>query len=337
MAITNLDLGLEYTGGIRKPTADQNNYVALVDGPNLNLKYVPQSELAGGGGGGSGDVNGPATSVTGNIAIWGDTTGELLDDSGQSIAGLTAAIVALIPAAGAAPANVTKAAAAAGVSTAYARQDHKHDITTAVAVSAAFGGTNTEGTSTSLARADHTHALPTQILFMNMPSVATDTLVGRDSAGTGTPQAITVGGGIEFTGGNSIQVSSQLPVRGTENVVVDLMPSATAQGTLATASSVNFDVPIAAGRRYEIKADVWVDDGTGTGACLFTKAFLIVAHQTGGAAVKHLEQIIYNDAGAGFTFTCAASTTNIRFTLTNSSGTTRSYNYASGAYILDKP
>lgn len=58
-----------------------------------------------------------------------------------------------------APLNVTKAAAAAGVSSEAARQDHKHDITTASAIANPPGTSNAEGTSTSLARADHTHAL----------------------------------------------------------------------------------------------------------------------------------------------------------------------------------
>lgn len=54
-----------------------------------------------------------------------------------------------------APASVTKAAAAVGVSTDAARADHKHDITTAAPSS--VGTSNTEGTSTALARADHVH------------------------------------------------------------------------------------------------------------------------------------------------------------------------------------
>lgn len=55
----------------------------------------------------------------------------------------------------AAPLNITKSAAAVGVGTTAARDDHKHDVSTAAAV--AVGAANAEGTSTSLARADHTH------------------------------------------------------------------------------------------------------------------------------------------------------------------------------------
>lgn len=58
----------------------------------------------------------------------------------------------------AAPANVTKAAASAGVGATAARVDHKHDITTA-APSTGIGASNAEGSSTSLARADHDHVL----------------------------------------------------------------------------------------------------------------------------------------------------------------------------------
>lgn len=58
-----------------------------------------------------------------------------------------------------APVNVTKAAAVVGVSTEAARQDHKHDVTTASPVAAAIGNTQSEGTATSLARSDHRHAV----------------------------------------------------------------------------------------------------------------------------------------------------------------------------------
>lgn len=57
-----------------------------------------------------------------------------------------------------APANITKATAAVGVSLTAARSDHKHDITTA-APSIGIGASNTEGVATSLARSDHNHTI----------------------------------------------------------------------------------------------------------------------------------------------------------------------------------
>lgn len=61
-----------------------------------------------------------------------------------------------------APANVTKAAAAAGAAATAARADHKHDVTTAAPSN--VGSANAEGSSASLARADHIHNLPLSLL-----------------------------------------------------------------------------------------------------------------------------------------------------------------------------
>lgn len=41
MTDPNLDLGLDYTGGINKPTANQVGYYARVDSTGLNLEYLP--------------------------------------------------------------------------------------------------------------------------------------------------------------------------------------------------------------------------------------------------------------------------------------------------------
>lgn len=59
-----------------------------------------------------------------------------------------------------APVDVTKAAASAGSSSELARQDHKHDISTATAGAATPGDSASEGSATSLARSDHQHSLP---------------------------------------------------------------------------------------------------------------------------------------------------------------------------------
>lgn len=46
------------------------------------------------------------------------------------------------------------------------------------------------------------------VTFAKMANIATDRLVGRDTASTGDPEALTVGGGIEFTGSGGIQTSA---------------------------------------------------------------------------------------------------------------------------------
>lgn len=47
-----------------------------------------------------------------------------------------------------------------------------------------------------------------QVTLAKMADVATDRLIGRDTAGTGVPEALTVGGGVEFTGSGGIQRSA---------------------------------------------------------------------------------------------------------------------------------
>lgn len=59
----------------------------------------------------------------------------------------------------AAPASVTKAAAVVGTVARAAREDHKHDVTTAAAGALAVGDTAAEGSATTLARSDHRHSL----------------------------------------------------------------------------------------------------------------------------------------------------------------------------------
>jgi len=58
-----------------------------------------------------------------------------------------------------APADVTKAAAAAGVSIEAARADHKHNVSTAAAGSIQPDDAAAEGAATSLARSDHRHSI----------------------------------------------------------------------------------------------------------------------------------------------------------------------------------
>ena len=62
--------------------------------------------------------------------------------------------------ASAAPVDVTKAAAAVGDGTTAARDNHKHDISTAAPAALAVNNSADEGNATSLARSNHQHAVP---------------------------------------------------------------------------------------------------------------------------------------------------------------------------------
>jgi len=78
-----------------------------------------------------------------------------------------------------APANVTKAAAAAGTGFEAAREDHKHDVLTDSAAAIAGRAVSAEGTSSALARADHVHqiALAVTVASATPHTLAAETCV----------------------------------------------------------------------------------------------------------------------------------------------------------------
>lgn len=83
----------------------------------------------------------------------------LIEDSAAANAKkkITVSSLGIAPLSSTAPVDVTKAAANAGAATESAKQDHKHDVSTAAAVELT-DSTNAEGAATSLARSNHTHA-----------------------------------------------------------------------------------------------------------------------------------------------------------------------------------
>lgn len=113
--------------------------------------------------------------------------------------------------ASAAPANVTKAAAAVGVGTTAARADHKHDITTAAPSN--VGVANAEGSASSLARSDHVHAnnirrgqatLASGTVTVANASITTNSrvipiLVTPGAGVSGTRYAVSYSVGVSFT------------------------------------------------------------------------------------------------------------------------------------------
>lgn len=69
------------------------------------------------------------------------------------------------------------------------------------------------------------------VTFARMQNIATDSLIGRDTAGIGDPEQISVGGGIEFTGLGGIQTSA---------FTGDVTKSAGGTATTIANGSVNF-------------------------------------------------------------------------------------------------
>lgn len=117
-----------------------------------------------------------------------------------------------------APVNVTKSVAQVGFGTEAARNDHKHDITTAIPNIIAAGVAANEGTATSLARSDHRHGTPaswddTYAIHDNVKSeisavalkaapTISDFLLIEDAADSENKKHITIGslpGGVDPT------------------------------------------------------------------------------------------------------------------------------------------
>lgn len=64
------------------------------------------------------------------------------------------------------------------------------------------------GDVTAAANSNATTIANDAVTLAKMANIATDRLIGRDTAATGDPEALTVGGGIEFTGSGGIQTSA---------------------------------------------------------------------------------------------------------------------------------
>lgn len=162
-------------------------FKSLVAGTNVTLTATSTEitiDAAGGGGGGSGDVTGPASSVDSEVALFSSTTGKIIKRaSGSGIAKLTSGVLSTV-------ASIDLSGSDASGTLAAGRFPAlTGDITTSAGAVA-----------TTIAN--------DAVTFAKMQNIATDRLVGRDTASTGDPEELTVGGGIEFTGSGGIQRSA---------------------------------------------------------------------------------------------------------------------------------
>ena len=129
-----------------------------------------------------------ATTIVSVSAATAPSSGQVLTASSSTLA-TWATPLALTSNA---PVNVTKATAAVGVGTTAARDDHKHDVTTAAPSTLAAGGSNTEGSATSLARSDHVHALPAYGTTSGTICQGNDSRLSDDRTASGLRTATTV-------------------------------------------------------------------------------------------------------------------------------------------------
>jgi len=176
--------------------------------------------------------------------------------------GTTALVFAMdrvVPVTSTAPVNVDKSSAAVGTSTEAARQDHKHDVSTATPATGAVavGNTAAEGTATTLARSDHQHtvtaAAPVAIGTANAAGSATtfvrsDHVHDHGSQSTGTHHAVATSSLNGFMSSGD-KANFDLVVRGVKGPV---RAATTANITLSNTQTID-GVSLVAGDRVLVK------------------------------------------------------------------------------------
>jgi len=157
----------------------------------------------------TGDVTKTAGGTATTIASNAVTTAKILDDN-----------VTLAKIANAAANSVLVGSGSAGTGTNYTEITLGTNLSMSGTVLNATGGGGstptgtgfthiTAGTQDAAAKlVDAADINDGQVTLAKMANLATDKLIGRDTAGNGVPESLTVGGGIEFTGGGGIQTSA---------------------------------------------------------------------------------------------------------------------------------
>lgn len=258
-----------------------------------------------------------------------------------------------------APANVTAAAAAVGVGTAAARDDHKHNISTAAPSALVVGGSAVTGTSTSLALADHVHALAAFGTGAGTFAQGNDSRLSDDRTASGLRSATTVvvvsaatapssGQVLQATSSTAAQwttltggPASQIATTGTPVSISSTAPSATqvlkaSSGTAASWAAVGVSELSGLGSGVatflatpsSANLAAALTDETGTGAAVFATSPTLVTPTLGTPASATLTNatglpITTGVSGLGTgvaTFLATPTSANLAAALTDETG-----------------
>lgn len=100
------------------------------------------------------------------------------------------------------PVAIAVATTGAGTANTFARADHVHGVSTAVAV--ALAAAAAEGTATELARADHVHPFPSAANVNALADAGANGIVARTAANVATARTIQAGTGVSVTNGDGV-------------------------------------------------------------------------------------------------------------------------------------
>lgn len=171
----------------------------------------------------SGDVVGPAIAVDDHIAIFDGTTGKLIADGGGTISDVIAAAIA-----GSTP-GITELTG---------------DVT-------AGPGSGSQVATIAANAVGNTEIANDSVSFSKIQNITTDTLLGRDTAGTGDVEEIAVSSGVEFTSGPGLRVTERVRTH-TIGITID------GGGSVITPGTKGYRSFMASGTivRWRIMADV---------------------------------------------------------------------------------
>lgn len=131
-----------------------------------------------------------------------------------------------------------------------------------------------------------------------------------------------------------LKVADQMPARGTKNVIVDLTPEGQGGGNIATASTITLDVPITSGKWAIVTFAVRCH---ASNVVKYIKNLQVIGQNNAGTvtidATTTLVEVFFE--GAVYTLAASISGTNIRATLSNTSGSTRTYSIIAGKIEAD--
>jgi len=221
-----------------------------------------------------------------------------------------------------APVSVTKATASAGVATQAARQDHKHDVSTAAPSGTAvqIGNTASEGSATTLARSDHSHTVaagtPVNVTKAANSAGAATTFARSDhkhDVTTATAGTITVGAAAAEGSATSLSRSDHTHALTAPAAPADVTRAAASAGVATTVARSDHKHDVATATAVELTD---ATNGAGSGSSL-ALANHTHAHGNRGGGTLHAAAV----AGVSSGFMTGAMATQLA--ATDAAGTAR--------------
>jgi len=304
------------TGDVVGPGGAVNNSIAVFDGVTGKLIKDGGATIADITSSATGDVVGPASAVNDRIAVFDGVTGKLIKDGGTTVAAITGGGVTdgdkgdiTVSSSGAAWAidadvvSFAKMQNATGASVLVGRGEGGgagdfQEISLGSNISMTGTVINVSTGTATLGDGDYGNIVVSSsgtimtidddvVTFAKMQNIATDTLIGRDTAGTGDPEAITLGASLSMSG---VQVLQRAALTGDVTATVNSNATVIANDVVTNAKLGNMAASTIKGRITASTGDPEDLSGTQTTTLLdvFTSSLKGLAPSSGGGTTNFL-------------------------------------------------